>query len=153
LKSFWTELPGLHTKVSQCFQKIVSTNTFTNPGDPWSDGEAVIRFQPGPIFSGNSSDYWAPTNWRSLVDRLLLEMQIRLGPMATGPLQGEIYQAASCSYFASALRSRRGDRSICACLARAEASNAQHLKNVSRYFSRTSSRDFRRNNKRKEIAR
>ena len=26
----------------------------------------MIRFQPGPIFSGNSSDYWAPTNWFTL---------------------------------------------------------------------------------------
>jgi hypothetical protein len=68
---------------------VVTRNTFTNPGDPRSDGEAVIRFQSGPIFSGNSSDYWAPPNWQSLVDRLLLEMQIRLGPMATGPLEGK----------------------------------------------------------------
>src|SRR4029079_19327555 len=27
---------------------------------------AVIRFEPGAIFSGHSSDYWAPTNWQSL---------------------------------------------------------------------------------------
>jgi hypothetical protein len=26
----------------------------------------VIRFQPGPIFSGSSSDYWVPTNWLQL---------------------------------------------------------------------------------------
>jgi hypothetical protein len=26
----------------------------------------VIRFQPGPIFSGNPTDYWAPLNWRQL---------------------------------------------------------------------------------------
>jgi hypothetical protein len=26
----------------------------------------VIRFQPGPIFSGNPSDYWAPTSWFTL---------------------------------------------------------------------------------------
>ena len=26
----------------------------------------MIRFQPGPIFSGNPSDYWAPTNWLQL---------------------------------------------------------------------------------------
>ena len=32
----------------------------------WGGGEAVIRFQPGPIFSGNPSDYWAPTNWFDL---------------------------------------------------------------------------------------
>jgi len=37
----------------------------TNGGN-WEGGEAVIRFQPGPIFSGNPSDYWAPTNWSDL---------------------------------------------------------------------------------------
>ena len=26
-------------------------------------GEAVIRFQPGPIFTGSPADYWAPLNW------------------------------------------------------------------------------------------
>src|SRR6266513_1370896 len=32
-------------------------NTFST-GGIWSGGEAVIRFQPGPIFSGSTSDYW-----------------------------------------------------------------------------------------------
>ena len=41
---------------------VTTGNTF-NTGGNWSGGEAVIRFQPGPIFSGNPSDYWAPTNW------------------------------------------------------------------------------------------
>jgi hypothetical protein len=45
---------------------VTTGNTFTNPGDPWRGGEAVIRFQPGPIFSGSPTDYWAPTNWQSL---------------------------------------------------------------------------------------
>ncbi|TMP92283.1 MAG: hypothetical protein E6L08_08585 [Verrucomicrobia bacterium] len=40
-------------------------NTFST-GGIWSGGEAVIRFQPGPIFSGSTSDYWAPTNWTTL---------------------------------------------------------------------------------------
>ena len=44
---------------------VATGNTF-NTGGVWSGGEAVIRFQPGPIFSGNSSDYWAPTNWLQL---------------------------------------------------------------------------------------
>jgi hypothetical protein len=44
---------------------IASGNTF-NTGGTWSGGEAVIRFQPGPIFSGNPTDYWVPTNWLSL---------------------------------------------------------------------------------------
>src|SRR5262249_8689554 len=46
------------------------TNPFVTTGNTsggnWSGGEAVIRFQPGPIFSGNPSDYWAPTNWSNL---------------------------------------------------------------------------------------
>src|SRR6266513_1039361 len=42
---------------------FVTTGNTYNTGGVWSGGEAVIRFQPGPIFSGNSSDYWAPTNW------------------------------------------------------------------------------------------
>jgi hypothetical protein len=45
---------------------VTTGNTFTNPGDPWRGGEAVIRFQPGPIFSGSPTDYWAPTNWQDL---------------------------------------------------------------------------------------
>jgi hypothetical protein len=32
----------------------------------WGGGEAIIRFQAGPSFSGLTSDYWAPTNWHSL---------------------------------------------------------------------------------------
>jgi hypothetical protein len=32
----------------------------------WTGGEAILRFQPGPIFSGLTNDYWAPTNWHSL---------------------------------------------------------------------------------------
>jgi outer membrane protein assembly factor BamB len=47
------------------------TNPFVTTGNTflpaiWSGGEAVIRFQPGPVFSGNTSDYWAPTNWLQL---------------------------------------------------------------------------------------
>src|SRR6266480_4318299 len=41
---------------------VVTGNTFTSPGDPWSGGEAIIRFQAGLIFSS----FWAPTNWQSL---------------------------------------------------------------------------------------
>jgi len=26
----------------------------------------VISFQPGPIFTGNASDNWGPTNWFQL---------------------------------------------------------------------------------------
>jgi outer membrane protein assembly factor BamB len=44
---------------------VTTANTFDTGGN-WSGGEAVIRFQPGPIFSGSPTDYWAPTNWLSL---------------------------------------------------------------------------------------
>src|SRR4029450_893696 len=45
---------------------FVTTGNTVNTGGNWSGGEAVIRFQPGPIFSGSSADYWAPTNWLNL---------------------------------------------------------------------------------------
>lgn len=32
----------------------------------WGGGEGVFRFQPGPIFSGATQDYWVPTNWFAL---------------------------------------------------------------------------------------
>ncbi|PWU11836.1 MAG: hypothetical protein C5B50_22505 [Verrucomicrobia bacterium] len=38
----------------------------TSGASSWSGGEAIIRFQPGPVFSGQSVDYWAPANWMSL---------------------------------------------------------------------------------------
>jgi len=44
---------------------VTTGNTFGTNGN-WDGGEAVIRFQPGPIFSGLPADYWAPTNWQSL---------------------------------------------------------------------------------------
>ena len=44
---------------------ITTGNTFGTGGN-WAGGEAVIRFQPGPIFSGDPADFWAPTNWLSL---------------------------------------------------------------------------------------
>jgi PQQ enzyme repeat len=43
---------------------VTTGNTWT--GGTWSGGEAVIRFQPDPIFTGNPSDYWAPLNWQDL---------------------------------------------------------------------------------------
>jgi len=45
---------------------VITGNTFTNAGNPWSGGEAVVRLQAGPVFSGNSTDFWAPTNWQQL---------------------------------------------------------------------------------------
>jgi cell division septation protein DedD len=44
---------------------VTTGNTFST-GGTWKGGEAVIRFQSGPIFSGNTSDYWVPTDWQSL---------------------------------------------------------------------------------------
>ena len=44
---------------------ITTGNTF-NTGGNWMGGEAVIRFQPGPIFTGLPADYWAPVDWLTL---------------------------------------------------------------------------------------
>ena len=44
---------------------VVTGNTF-NTGGNWSGGEAMIRLQAGPIFSGSPTNYWAPANWLSL---------------------------------------------------------------------------------------
>jgi hypothetical protein len=41
---------------------VVTGNTFTNQGDPWSGGEAIVRLTAGPVFD----DFWAPPNWQSL---------------------------------------------------------------------------------------
>src|SRR5882724_1448314 len=43
---------------------VATGNSFQPP--TWSGSQAVIRFQPGPIFSGNTSDYWVPLNWSTL---------------------------------------------------------------------------------------
>jgi len=43
---------------------VTTGNTFQAAN--WSGGEAVLRFEPGPIFSNDPSDYWVPTNWQSL---------------------------------------------------------------------------------------
>ena len=45
---------------------FVTTGNTINTGGTWRGGEAVIRFQPGPVFSGNTNDYWVPTNWQFL---------------------------------------------------------------------------------------
>ncbi len=43
---------------------IATGNTFG--ATAWSGGEAIIRFQSGPVFSGVTNDYWAPNNWKTL---------------------------------------------------------------------------------------
>src|SRR5204863_3485775 len=45
---------------------ITTGNTINTGGTTWNGGEAMIRFQPGPGFSGNPIDYWAPPNWFEL---------------------------------------------------------------------------------------
>ena len=44
---------------------LATGNTFST-GGVWNGGEAIVRLQPGTIFSNNTADYWAPTNWFSL---------------------------------------------------------------------------------------
>src|SRR6266566_888874 len=44
---------------------ITTGNTFNTEGT-WGGGEAVIRFLPGPIFTGSPTDYWVPVNWLNL---------------------------------------------------------------------------------------
>ena len=44
---------------------VITGNTF-NTGGNWMGGEAIIRLQAGPVWSGQPTDYWAPTNWFSL---------------------------------------------------------------------------------------
>jgi hypothetical protein len=43
---------------------VATGNTFNT--NIWRGGEAIVRFQPGPLFSNLSNDYWVPTNWVSL---------------------------------------------------------------------------------------
>jgi hypothetical protein len=44
---------------------VITGNTF-NTGGNWMGGEAIIRLQAGPTFTGMPTDYWAPTNWFNL---------------------------------------------------------------------------------------
>jgi hypothetical protein len=44
---------------------VVTGNTF-NTGGNWMGGEAIIRLQAGPNWTGQPTDYWAPHNWLSL---------------------------------------------------------------------------------------
>jgi outer membrane protein assembly factor BamB len=32
----------------------------------WMGGEAIIRFSAGPVFSGDTTDFFTPSNWRTL---------------------------------------------------------------------------------------
>ena len=44
---------------------VITGNTF-NTGGNWMGGEAIIRLQAGPLWTGQPTDYWAPTDWLSL---------------------------------------------------------------------------------------
>ena len=44
---------------------VITGNTFNTNGN-WMGGEAIIRLQEGPIFTGQPTDYWAPLNWLDL---------------------------------------------------------------------------------------
>src|SRR5438874_467531 len=44
---------------------VITGHTF-NTGGNWMGGEAIIRLQAGPTWTGQPTDYWAPTNWFSL---------------------------------------------------------------------------------------
>jgi hypothetical protein len=44
---------------------VITGNTRDTNGI-WGGGEAIIRLQSGPSWSGQTTDYWAPTNWVSL---------------------------------------------------------------------------------------
>jgi hypothetical protein len=44
---------------------VITGNTF-NTGGNWMGGEGIIRLQAGPAWTGQSTDYWAPTNWLHL---------------------------------------------------------------------------------------
>jgi outer membrane protein assembly factor BamB len=41
---------------------FIATGNTSGTGGNWDGGEAVVRFQPGPIFT----DVWAPSNWLNL---------------------------------------------------------------------------------------
>src|SRR5437867_6722830 len=44
---------------------VVTGNTF-NTGGNWMGGEAIIRLQAGPTWTGQPTDYWTPINWLGL---------------------------------------------------------------------------------------
>jgi len=69
---------------------VTTGNTF-DTGGIWDGGEAVIRFQPGPIFSGDPSDYWAPTNWFDNLDQFNLDLG------SSGPLLVDVPGATPSS--------------------------------------------------------
>ena len=43
---------------------VATGNTYA--GATWGHGEAVLKLQPGPVFSGQATDYFAPSDWKGL---------------------------------------------------------------------------------------
>jgi PQQ enzyme-like repeat protein len=56
---------GVGGIASDGFNPYIATGNTFDAGT-WSGGEAIIRLQTGPVFSGLTNDYWAPTNWVTL---------------------------------------------------------------------------------------
>lgn len=52
--------------VSSDGTSIFATSGNTAGVSTWAGGEAVLRFAPGPVFSGAPADYFAPANWKQL---------------------------------------------------------------------------------------
>src|ERR1043166_4570333 len=44
----------------------VATGNAPGGTTPWGGSEAIIRLQPGPVFTGSITDFWTPINWMSL---------------------------------------------------------------------------------------
>jgi hypothetical protein len=44
---------------------VITGNTSGTNG-VWGGGEAIIRLQAGPFWTGMPTDYWAPVNWFTL---------------------------------------------------------------------------------------
>src|SRR5581483_5265065 len=47
---------------------VTTGNTFNTLG-VWGGGESITRLQAGPVWSGLTSDYWAPANWLTFDDQ------------------------------------------------------------------------------------
>jgi len=45
---------------------VITGNTFNTISGNWMGGEAIVRLQAGPTFTGNPTDFWAPANWHDL---------------------------------------------------------------------------------------
>ena len=55
------------TPVSVFVGNTGSLTGFAAP-EVWSGGEALLRLQPGPVFTNSTRDFFAPADWRALDD-------------------------------------------------------------------------------------